>query len=104
MKKGLKQLEGADLFIMHETYYGRYWKFFTTPFKIPKCCDEVYHCESEEVCLFYQGVLSGQEANLELIKSFETVEIFPERILFKHLFGTYETFLGDVKIYKVLNQ
>ena len=102
LPKGVKQLEEADLFIMHETFYGRYWKFFTTPFKIPKCCDEVYHCQTEERCHFYQSILKGEDSRLELIKSFETVEVLPERIIFKHLFGTYETFLGDVRIYKVL--
>lgn len=104
LPKGVKPLEAADLFIMHETFYGRYWKFFTTPFKIPKCCDEVYHCQTEERCHFYQKILRGEDARVELIKSFETVEVLPERIIFKHLFGTYETFLGDVRIYKVLKQ
>jgi len=89
----------ADLLIVHETYYGRYWKYYTTPFKVPSCCEEVYNCASEELCLFYQDLLS-EESAFELQNTYETYHPFPERLLFKHLFGTYETFLGDLRIYK----
>ncbi|MEZ5044342.1 MAG: hypothetical protein R2828_30900 [Saprospiraceae bacterium] len=91
--------ETADFLIVHETYYGRYWKFFATPFKTPACCEEVYNCASETLCQFYQQLLANQ-GDFDLIKSFNTLSLFPERIWFKHWFGTYETFLGDIKIYK----
>ena len=91
----------ADLLLLHETYYGRYWKFFTTPFKSPPaCCEEIYHCLGEEECAFYQTLLAGNDPDFELYKVIPTIEIMPERLLFKRLFGTYETFLGDVRIYK----
>ena len=89
----------ADLVIVHETYYGRYWKYFTTPFKVPSCCEEVYNCANEELCLFYQDLLSGESA-FELQAIYKTYHPFPERQLFKHFFGTYETFLGDLRIYQ----
>ena len=89
----------ADILVVHETYYGRYWKYFTTPFKIPDCCEEVYNCANEELCIFYQDLLSDR-SSFELVKTYPTYHPFPERRLFKYLFGTYETFLGDIKIYK----
>lgn len=89
----------ADILVVHETYYGRYWKYFTTPFKIPNCCDQVYNCANEERCTFYQELLSNT-STFELLETFPTQHPFPERRLFKRLFGTYETFLGDIKIYK----
>lgn len=89
----------ADLVIVHETYYGRYWKYYTTPFKVPACCEEVYNCANEDLCLFYQDLLGG-ESVFELQDLYETYHPFPERRLFKHFFGTYETFLGDLRIYK----
>ncbi len=91
--------EEADVLVVHETYYGRYWKYYTTPFKIPTCCDEVYNCANEELCHFYQNLLSNN-SSFELIETFPTCHPFPERRLFKHFFGTYETFLGDLRIYK----
>ncbi len=97
--KNIKGVIGeGDILVIHETQYGRYWKYFTTPFKIPHCCDEVYHCASGEECDFYQRLFSGR-TDYNLIAEFPTLEVFPERLLFKRLFGTYETFLGDVKVY-----
>ncbi|MEM6698163.1 MAG: hypothetical protein AAF599_07190, partial [Bacteroidota bacterium] len=88
----------ADILVLHEAAYGRYWKMFTTPFRMPNCCDEVYHC-NENACKEMQAILLAQ-TEFELLKTFETLETFPERILFKRYFGTYETFLGDVRIYE----
>lgn len=88
----------VDFIVLHEAYYGRYWKYFTTPFKLPRCCDEVYHCDYND-CILIQSLLSNK-SDYRLIKSFEVSHVLPERLLFKYLFGTYETFLGDVLIYK----
>jgi hypothetical protein len=88
-----------DLWVIHESFYGRMWKYFTTPFKVPECCDEVYNCPPVEVCRNYQALLHG-ELDYELVGFYPTREYFPERLLFKYLFGTYETFLGDVRVYQ----
>jgi hypothetical protein len=103
LPKGVEDIEKADLVVLHEAYYGRYWKSFTTPFKIPDCCEEVYHCKSEEECLKIQEILSGK-SDFQLIQKFETTDIFPERMLYKKFFGTYESFLGDVLIFQQLPQ
>lgn len=91
--------EEADVLVVHETYYGRYWKYFTTPFKVPVCCEEVYNCANEQLCTFYQDLLLDK-TSFELLYTYPTDHPFPERVLFKRFFGTYETFLGDLKIYK----
>lgn len=91
----------ADIIVMHEAYYSRYWKYFSTPFKIPKCCDEVYHCNFED-CIFIQNLMSGK-TEYQLSKSFRTKKILPERLIFYGLFGTYETFQGDVLIFSKKN-
>lgn len=88
-----------DLWVIHEAFYGRVWKYFTTPFKVPRCCDEVYNCPPEEVCRNYQALLRG-ELDYKLVGYYPTREYFPERLLFKYLFGSYETFLGDVRVYQ----
>ena len=96
-KEGNKP-EGAPVHIMHESHYSRYWKFFTTPFRVPSCCEEVYNCWSEEDCKRIQAIFRG-ESDYQLLAEFSTRTVFPERVLFKEWFGTYETFLGDVRIY-----
>lgn len=96
----------SDLVLLHETYYGRYWKYFTTPFRYPpKCCEEVYHCfGGVEECLWYQDMLNATDEEFELLKTIPTLEIMPERMLYKRLFGSYETFLGDIRIYQRRNR
>ena len=42
----------------------------------------------------------NQRDDLVLFKEFRTWDVFPERLLYHHLFGYYETFLGDVVVYK----
>jgi len=102
MSKGLPYGERGDLLLVHESYYRRYWKSLTTPFKIPECCEEVYHCLGEEECAFYQSLLAGKSTEFKAIKRFNSFCLMPERKLYKRLFGTYETFLGDVIIFKKL--
>lgn len=90
----------ADLIVLHEAWFSRFGKSFTTPFKWPECCEEVYHCPGEELCLFYQNLLKGEAEDFELVKRFSPVEWAPERLIYKQVFGTYETFQGDVLIFE----
>ncbi|MCB0554586.1 MAG: hypothetical protein KDD02_13635, partial [Phaeodactylibacter sp.] len=98
--KGVPLGERGDILVAHEAYYSRYWKSLTTPFTVPKCCEEVYHCISTEDCQLYQALLSGQAPKYREVQRFETHAWLPERRLYKHWFGTYETFQGDVIIFE----
>lgn len=91
-------LSSADIAVIHETLYGRYSKYFTTPFIIPQCCDQVYHCQIDE-CRTIQTILY-QPDQYTLLQQYQTLRVFPEKELFYSLFGTYETFLGDVRVYQ----
>lgn len=99
--KGESTYSTADTLVLHESYYGRYYKYFTTPFKVPKCCSEVYHCQDKD-CAFFQQLLLGKSRDYKLVKGFYVNQVFPEKILFNNLFGNYETFLGDTLIYERL--
>jgi hypothetical protein len=85
------------LVVLHETFYGRYAKFFATPFRTPRSCDQVYHCDPVAMPIT-QDILFGRSPFV-LIRSVDVTHPLPERVLFKRLFGTFETFLGDVRIY-----
>ena len=93
--------EDVDAIVLHEAYYKRYLKSFISPLKVPECCDEVYHCKYFD-CLLIQHILLGN-SYYKLTKDFKVTHFFPERLLFKKLFGTYETFLGDILILENLN-
>ncbi len=87
--------------IAHETFYSRYGLSFTTPFGFPDCCEEVYHCGGEAECAFFQGLLTRPATvGIAPVATFRTVDIFPERLLYHALFGYFETFLGDTRIYR----
>ncbi|RMG84478.1 MAG: hypothetical protein D6714_07820 [Bacteroidetes bacterium] len=96
---GTDAYDQADFVVLHESGYRRYWKSFTTPFGVPDCCEEVYHCASEKICLWTQEILKGSP-KYELVARYAPLEVFPERLLYKGLFGTYETFMGEVRIYR----
>ncbi len=91
-----------EYFILHEGFYRRYTKSLTTPFGVPKCCEEIYHCGPVDQCLDFQTMLLGQREDVVLVKAFRTWDVFPERLLYHELFGYYETFLGDVEVYRRL--
>ncbi len=93
-----------DFAILHETYYQRYTLSLTTPFGYPVCCEGVYHCHSEAECEALQALVAGKNQTAELLASFPTRSILPERWLYKKIFGTYETFLGDVLIFRRTNE
>lgn len=93
--------DSAMLLVIHEARYGRYGKSFTTPFNPePACCDEVYHCANEAECQWYQALQQASNGQYALWRTFPTREWAPERVLFKHLLGSYETFLGDVQVWR----
>jgi len=96
-------LSEADLLVAHETYYGRFWRSFASPFLYPPpCCEEGFGCldDGKGQCEFYQALISGKHPEWEAARTFNTREILPERKLFKRLFGTYDEGIGDVVIFQ----
>lgn len=91
--------EDVEILVLHETYYGRYWRYSANlPLKKPRCCQEVFHCVYGH-CILIQDLLSDK-GDYKLVKKFQVKNYFPERVLYKYLYGTFETFLGDVLIFE----
>lgn len=89
-----------DYFITSEAFYRRYTKSMTTPFGIPECSKGIYHGGPADQCQDFQAMLFGTHEGVVLVKEFKTWDVFPERLLYHHFFGYYETFLGDVKVFR----
>jgi hypothetical protein len=49
----------------------------------------------------YRDILSGSHPNLELVSEFNVQNFMPELILHKKYYGTFQKFIGDLKIYKI---
>jgi hypothetical protein len=89
-----------DYFITSEAFYRRYTKSMTTPFGIPNCNGGTYHGGPRDQCEDFQAMFQGTHEGVVLAKEFKTWDVFPERLLYHHFFGYYETFLGDVKVFR----
>lgn len=89
-----------DYLVVHESWYRRYGTSLTTPFGFPDCETGVYHGGKPSECYDVQAMLRGEHPNLVLHRAFRSWDIFPERLLYKYLFGYYETFLGDTLIFR----
>jgi|AntRauTorckE5430_2_1112549.scaffolds.fasta_scaffold00164_11 hypothetical protein len=92
--------EDWDYFITSEAFYRRYTKSMTTPFGVPLCNGGIYHGGPADQCEDFQAMLLGTHEGVVLVKEFKTWDVFPERLLYHHFFGYYETFLGDVKVFR----
>ena len=91
-----------DILATAEPWYGRFSKSFTTPTpgRYPDCASEIYHSPGLRECDFFQQVLAGEHPHLRQIAHFRTRAVLPEHWLYRALFGTFETFLGDVRLYE----
>ena len=91
-------VKGSELVLLHEAYYGRYTKSFSTPFIIPEKPEQIYHCHGGQDHVAKIQGLVYETGNFRIVERFSTNELFPERILFRFLFGSYEPFNGDLLI------
>ena len=55
-----------------------------------------------EYARFYRQALAGQHPHLQLEKSLEVRNFMPELWLHKRYYGTFQLFVGDVKIFRVV--
>ena len=91
----------ADYIVLHEFYYGRYVKKFTSGFGTPKCVSGVHHPTSIENCEAIQKlVLDTPESGYSLAKEFRVENPFAERVVFKEFFGMYTPNAGDILIFR----
>lgn len=93
--------DNPDYIVLHELYYSRYIKKFTTGFGTPKCISGVHHPTSMENCNVVQGlVLNTENSGYSLEKSFKANDKSIERVLFRKLFGTYTYKTGELLVFK----
>ena len=51
---------------------------------------------------FYRSVLEGSYPHLELVDAFEVRNFMPELLLHRRFYGTFQLFVGDIRIYRVV--
>ena len=55
-----------------------------------------------EYVAFYRSTLAGKHANLQLERAINVRNFMPELLLHKQFYGTFQMFVGDIKIYQVV--
>jgi hypothetical protein len=53
---------------------------------------------------FYRNTLAGKNPALKLERSIDVQNFMPELLLHKWMYGTFQLFVGDLKIYKVVSK
>lgn len=99
-KHELDLTKKPDYVVLHEFYYGRYIKKFTSGFNEPKCNIGVHHQTSENNCLVVKGLVNGTNQNYYLVKEFDYNVYSLEGHLFKKTFGMFDVQTGKVLIFK----
>ena len=52
---------------------------------------------------FYRETLAGNHPNLKLEQAIDVQNFMPELVLHKWLYGTFQLFVGDIKIYEIVD-
>ncbi len=55
-----------------------------------------------EYALAYRKILSGRDPNLQLAAEFDLVHFMPEFMIHRFFYGSFQLFIGDLKIYRVV--
>ncbi len=93
----LDVLESTNYLVLHEGHYERYIRNELNPLGQPDP-NHVHH-GSPTTAKFIQSLFEGGQS-YKLIKKVEVRHVVLELILYKKLFGTYPTLIGDVLVYE----
>ena len=56
-----------------------------------------------EYANFYRKALAGRHSNLVLEESIDVSNYMPELLLHRWLYGTFQLFVGDIRIFRVVD-
>ena len=56
-----------------------------------------------DYALFYRQALSGSHPNLQIEQAMDVRNFMPELVLHKIFYGTFQTFVGDIKILRIVS-
>jgi hypothetical protein len=95
------QLRQAQYLILSENWYDT---AFANELNGPVISDPARLIKTKpEYVAFHRQALAGQHPNLVLEKSIEVKNFMPELLLHRWLYGTFQLFVGDIRIFRVVN-
>jgi hypothetical protein len=95
-------LSQADYLILSENWYDT---AFANELNGPYIArvDRLIKTKPEYV-RFYRQALSGSHLNLQLATEIDVENFMPELVIHKWLYGTFQLFVGDLKIFRIAHQ
>ncbi|MBE9538844.1 MAG: hypothetical protein IMF06_07150, partial [Proteobacteria bacterium] len=97
---GAKNLKQASYLILSENWYDT---AFANELNGPvTSIPERLIKTTPEYAAFYRETLAGNHPNLKLEQAINVQNFMPELVLHKWLYGTFQMFVGDMKIYRVV--
>ncbi|HEB79621.1 MAG TPA: phospholipid carrier-dependent glycosyltransferase [Rhodospirillales bacterium] len=96
--KKVPDMEGFDLIVLHEAHTYRYARSRLSPWRRPEA-DNIYH--PDKFSLSHLEALQSGLTPFKLVKPSHSLTPWTwERALYKRYFGTFQSFSGDLYIYR----
>jgi hypothetical protein len=93
-------LKQADFLILSENWYDT---SFANELNGPLVNDSRRLVKTRPAyASFYRSVMGGSFPHLELVKALEVTNFMPELVLHRRFYGTFQLFVGDLRIYRVV--
>lgn len=96
-ESGYESILPSDFLVLHEACYRRYIRNEISPFTRYPSWDEIPHAKKKNFDRIKD--LFKHRLGYKLLKKFEVRGLTPELILYKRLWGTYASFIGDTLVY-----
>ena len=97
----MRNLKQGDYLILSENWYDT---SFANELNGPVVGNTARLIKTKpEYVAFYRKVLANEHPNLELERAIDVQNFMPELVLHKWLYGTFQMFVGDIKIYRVVH-
>jgi hypothetical protein len=98
---GTRYLGSADYLILSENWYDT---SYANELNGPIAWNPEWLIKTKpEYVVAYRKLLSGQDPNLELEAEFNLTHFMPEFLIHRYLYGSFQLFVGDLRIYRVMH-
>jgi hypothetical protein len=100
LRYGERYLREADYVILSENWY---FKAYPNEQNGPLVWNPEWAIKTKpEYVVAYRRILSGEDPNLELARELNLAHFTPEFLVHRYFYGSFQLFIGDLKIYRVV--
>ena len=102
LRYGKRYLAPADYVVLSENWYDT---SFPNELNGPIAWNPEWLIKTKpEYALAYRKILSGQDPNLEFETTLNLKHFMPEFLVHQYFYGSFQLFVGDLKIYRIADK